>query len=167
MASYQKECKKKAAPSGQKRRGEGEGGGRGRTEDESDEEERWKRREGGVRGDRVPVCRAERCAVHHLQTGRQGCLGSLFLPRYKRSLDRLQQTGSTFSAGVLGQLPSRCDRLSHLTIHNHTHVHTNTLQVKACAASCVNFSFLYLLHIVSICTAETIYQSINPSINRK
>lgn len=54
-----------------------------------------RRGEGG--GDRVPVCRAERCAaVHHLQTGRQGRLGSLFLPPYKRSLDRLQQHGSTF-----------------------------------------------------------------------
>lgn len=48
-------------------------------------------------GDGVPVCRAERCAVHHLQTGRQGCLGSLFLPRYTyKSLDQLQQAGSTF-----------------------------------------------------------------------
>lgn len=44
----------------------------------------------GLGGGKGLVCRAERCAVHHLQTGRQGCLGSLFLPPYKSNLDGLR-----------------------------------------------------------------------------
>ena len=55
--------------------------------------------EGGVRCSRVPVCEAERCAVHHPQTGRQGRLGSLFLPRYKGSLDGLRRPVTTFRGG--------------------------------------------------------------------
>lgn len=86
------------------------------------------------------MCRAERCAVHHLQTGRQGCLGSLFLPRYERSLDLPRRSGSTFSVGVLGQLLSQCDHLLHPTTHNHARAHTNTrrrnkLQVRAGAVA--------------------------------
>lgn len=58
-------------------------------------------RDGKVGGEsRGPVCRAERCAAHHLQTGRQFCLGSLFLPQYERSLDRLQQASSTVLWGL-------------------------------------------------------------------
>ncbi|KAJ4942379.1 hypothetical protein JOQ06_012245, partial [Pogonophryne albipinna] len=53
-------------------------------------------------------------------TGRQGCLGSLFLPRYERSVNGLQPSG--FTAEVRGQLLSQSDHLSRMTIHNHTHL---------------------------------------------
>lgn len=89
---------------------------------------------GGGRGDGVPVCRAERCAVHHLQTGRQGCLGSLFLPQYKRSLERLQQSGSTFQWGVLGQLLSWCD-IFHACRYSSKHMCTQTHMVSPSSKS--------------------------------
>ena len=82
-------------------------------------------------GDGVPVCRAERCAVHHLQTGRQGCLGSLFLPRYERSLDLPRRSGSTFSVGVLGQLLSRCHHLLHPTTHHRAQTHTDATNSRS------------------------------------
>lgn len=64
----------------------------------------------GVMGGRGQcTCEQSRkvCAVHHVQTGRQGCLESLFLPRYRRSPDRLLHQRSV---GAPGRLLSRCDK---------------------------------------------------------
>lgn len=129
----------------QDRTGTQRGGGRGETEGESDEEERLKWRRG--QGERVPVSRAERCAVHHLQAGRQGCLGSLFLPGYERSVDGLQPSG--FTAEVRGQLLSQSDHLSRMTIHNHTHLmDTQTHRAPGQSFCCVMLQFEFFIQLI-------------------
>lgn len=63
---------------------------------ESDQEERWKRRRGGWQR----TCVQSRKVCSPSSSDRQtGCLESLFLPQYERSLDGLQQAGSTLLWG--------------------------------------------------------------------